>query len=1138
MTQQLRPLYVKVWVEGQPINRVLVDNGSVVNVIPATTLKKLGKTMDDVVPTDVAISGFNGGSSNTKGILPLEITIGGKTSFTAFFIIDSTAAYNLLLGRDWIHPNMMGQPAAATMKKNLINADIKELLSEAARPKIDIFRSTIKDIEDLYEEVSANTADIIEEGFEKLDAIQLEDLESAPSRMEDNKAELQDPLLEINVEMPGLSRKLVEHRLPIKKDFQPYKQPPRRMSSEVMLKIQEEIERLLKAVFIRTVRYVEWLSNVVPVMKKNGKLRVCVDFHNLKNATPKDEYPMPVADQLIDSAAKHEILSFMDGHSGYNQIYLAEEDVHKTAFRCPGSIGTFEWIVMPFGLKNAGATYQRAMNSIFHDMIGRFMEIYIDDVVVKSSAKRQHLEHLKRAFERMRIHKLKMNPLKCAFGVSAGNFLGFLVHKRGIEVDQNKVKAIINARAPANKKQVQRFLGQVGFLRRFISNHAGRVHVFSTLVKLKTHEKFHWDESHQKAFDKIKEYLANPPVVMPPRKKWPLKLYLSAAEESIGSMLAQDNEHGKEQAVYYLSRVLTDVECRYSSIEKLCLSLYYSAMKLRVYMRPVDVYILCQTNVIKYMLSRPLITGRIGKWALALMEFNFIYVLQKSVKGRVLADFLADHPSTDIDPWVYDELESSAIFLTPWILMFDGSSTADGAGAGIVIISPAGRKALFSFFLDFKCSNNQAEYEALIIGLEILIEMAFWPRGQNKGANSMAQAASGIRVPAGIEDQLIKIARRSLPSAELRNTMLFDTWTIDVKDLADDDWRIPFIMFLRNPKIKADRSIKRKAINFVLLDGDLNRKGLEDGLLLQCISKEESLQVMAEVHEGSCGAHQAGIKMRWLIRRGWGLDLIGKINPPSSEGHHWVIVATDYFTKWVEAKVCKAVNQQTVINFMEQNIIHRFGIPETLVSDNATLIPNQPLVVNQDRLVIDQPNQPTTVDKVQVTDIIKQEYGNGLRGIGRPIYKKPKSATSGTRTSTVSAKKGANDEVIGVDNDLFVASSNVIGQAPKGKVGEGNQHKVAERTPSAIPNVKALIQHGCCPEWKHINRGSNRPHYQNSWPRVVSNPQPEPSLAERILLTRHPQPNFKKRKQGRKLKRVKWRRNSWKKINRPINAKF
>ncbi|XP_059627051.1 uncharacterized protein LOC132269832 [Cornus florida] len=190
-------------------------------------------------------------------------------------------------------------------------------------------------------------------------------------------------------------------------------------------------------------------------------------------------------------------------------------------------------------------------------------------------------------------------------------------------------------------------------------------------------------------------------------------------------------------------------------------------------------------------------------------------------------------------------------------------------------------------------------------------------------------------------------------------------------------------MFLRNPNIKTDRSVKRRAVNFLLFDGDLYRKGLEDGLLLQCISKEESLQVMAEVHEGSCGAHQAGIKMRWLIRRygyywlrmskgcidyargyqvcqnhgpiqnvlakelqpivklwpfrGWGLDLIGKVNPPSSEGHHWVIVATDYFTKWVEAKACKMVDQQTIINFMEQHIVHRFGIPETLVSNNATV---------------------------------------------------------------------------------------------------------------------------------------------------------------------------------------------------------
>ena len=119
-------------------------------------------------------------------------------------------------------------------------------------------------------------------------------------------------------------------------------------------------------------------------MKKNGKLRICVDFRNLNNATPKDEYLMSMTDLLVDGVVGYQILSMMDGHSGYNQIFIAGEDVHKTAFRCPGLIGTFEWIVMPFGLKTTGATYQRAMNLIFHDMLHKFMEVYIDDVVVKS----------------------------------------------------------------------------------------------------------------------------------------------------------------------------------------------------------------------------------------------------------------------------------------------------------------------------------------------------------------------------------------------------------------------------------------------------------------------------------------------------------------------------------------------------------------------------------------------------------------------------------------------------------------------------------------------------------------------------------------------------------------------------------
>ena len=149
-----------------------------------------------------------------------------------------------------------------------------------------------------------------------------------------------------------------------------------------------------------------------------------------------DGYPMPIADMLVDAAAGHKVISFMDGNAGYNQIFMAEEDIHKTAFRCPGHLGLFEWVVMTFGLKNTGATYQRAMNYIFHELIGKIVEIYIDDVVVKSKGHQEHLADLCRVLECTRRHGLNMNPNKCAFGVSAGQFLGFMVHERGIKISQ------------------------------------------------------------------------------------------------------------------------------------------------------------------------------------------------------------------------------------------------------------------------------------------------------------------------------------------------------------------------------------------------------------------------------------------------------------------------------------------------------------------------------------------------------------------------------------------------------------------------------------------------------------------------------------------------------------------------------
>ncbi|KAK2995571.1 hypothetical protein RJ640_000047 [Escallonia rubra] len=504
---------------------------------------------------------------------------------------------------------------------------------------------------------------------------------------------------------------------------------------------------------------------------------------------------MPIVDMLVDSASKHAIMSFMDGNAGYNQIFLKDEDIHKTTFRCPGAIGTFEWVVMPFGLKNAGATYQRAMNLIFHDMIGKFLEVYIDDVVVKSEDYQKHVEQLETTFIRMRKHRLKMNPLKCAFGVSKGNFLGFLVHQKGIEIDKNKAKAIINAKLPSNKKELQRFLGKVNFLRRFIANLAGKTKAFSVLLGMKGDTEYRWEAEQQSAFQSIKEYLTKPPVLMPPKIGRPLKLYVSVAESSLGILLAQENDQGFEQAIYYFSRGLNVTEQKYTVIEKLCLTLYSTAVKLRHYMLPFDVLVIAQTDLIKYMLSRPVLRGKMGKWVLALIEYNLTYVPQKAMKGQALADFLASHPCNNPEDGVI------YVGIAPWRMTFDGSKISPGAGAGIVLISPDGNIHQFAFQIEKDCSNNQAEYEALIIGLEILLDMHITtvqisgdsqlvikklnkefkcnapglemcfsiatyllakfddvtithiPRINNSSANVMAQLASGLKVPEGVDGQ-------------------------------------------------------------------------------------------------------------------------------------------------------------------------------------------------------------------------------------------------------------------------------------------------------------------------------------------------------------------------------------------------
>ena len=215
------------------------------------------------------------------------------------------------------------------------------------------------------------------------------------------------------------------------------------------------------------VEYPKWLANVVPVPKKCGKVKVCEDFHDMNKANPKDDFPLPHIDILVDSTVGHSMLSFMDGFSGYNQIMMALEDMEKTSFITKW--GTYCYRVMPFGLKNAGATYQRATTTLFHDMMHRDVKVYVDDMIVKSRDRAYHLATLHRFFEKIRWFRLRLNPKKCTFGVTSGKLLGHIVSEWGIEVDPKKIRAILDMPTPRTEKEIRGFLSRLQYISRFIA---------------------------------------------------------------------------------------------------------------------------------------------------------------------------------------------------------------------------------------------------------------------------------------------------------------------------------------------------------------------------------------------------------------------------------------------------------------------------------------------------------------------------------------------------------------------------------------------------------------------------------------------------------------------------------------------
>ena len=333
-------------------------------------------------------------------------------------------------------------------------------------------------------------------------------------------------------------------------------------------------------------------------------------------------------------------------------------------------------------------------------------------MLVKSTTAELHIAHLSEAVQILREYNMKLNPAKCAFRVSVGKFLGFIVNNRGIKENPDKIKAVLDMPPPSNIKEVQRLTGRIAALSRFVSKANDKCQPFFQVLK----KAFSWDTHCEEAFPALKTYLSSPPILVSPLKGELLTLYLAVSDFSTSAVLIRDKDR-VQHPVYYCSRALRGAEERYPKMEKLILALVTIARNLRPYFQAHTIEVPIEYPM-KQVLHKPDTSGRLMKWAIELSEFDIRYNPKTAVKGQVLVDFAMEFTSAEPA-----ENTQTTTDLPIWNLSVDGVANAQGSGAGLILTSPEGIDIKYALRFGFKASNNEAEYEAVIVGLNLAHSM-------------------------------------------------------------------------------------------------------------------------------------------------------------------------------------------------------------------------------------------------------------------------------------------------------------------------------------------------------------------------------------------------------------------------------
>nr|GEV60393.1 reverse transcriptase domain-containing protein [Tanacetum cinerariifolium] len=690
--------------------------------------------------------------------------------------------------------------------------------------------------------------------------------------------------------------------------------------------------------------------------------------------------------------------------------------------------------------------------------MGRNIDVYVDDLVVKSHTEAEMVRDIEETFRTLRKINMKLNPKKCSFGLAEGVFLWYVIIPEGIKPCPDKTAAILQLPSPQTVKEVQSLNGKLTSL------------------------------NSEASIPAAKAAFIRSPSIGRTQAAGGAIMYLSATHGAISAVLM--TERGTAQTpIYFISRALQGPELNYSPMEKLVLSLVFSAKRLRRYFQAHPITIITE-QPIKQVMSRPDVTGRLQKWSIMLGEHNITYRPRMSVKGQILADFLNEIPGN-----ASQDVPVATTQKEPWTLFTDGSSCVDGLGAGLILTNPKEVEFTYALRFQFAASNNEAEYEALVAGLRIATQMGVNNVQVNVDSKLVANRVLGtyvakednmikyLEIVKGLvsgfttfsisqvprsknkkADALSKIASTSFPYLSKQVLVeVLETKSITGKEVTavikeeGPTWMTELVDYLKKGILPGDekepRKLRIKARKYELMEGVLYKQSFLTPWL-RCVEPLQAEYVTREIHEGSCSMHArpwsvvakaarlgyywptmhrdardmihkcsdcqihrpvtrhpqqplTSITAPWPFYK-WGIDIAG----PFLEGPgkvKFLIVAMDYFTKWIEAKAMATITGGQVKKFVWDNIVCRFGILDEIISDNGKQFADNPFKDWCDKLHITQ--RFASVKHPQSNGLV--ERANRSLGevipveIGMPMY----------RTAAVDAAN--NDEELRLNLDLL-----------------------------------------------------------------------------------------------------------------------